>query len=277
MIQAVLLLMALPRAAAWEPVLKADLSATYWGIGLAASVTPGVQQRLWGEDGSLLFGDTFVRAEWIGYLTPAYGRTGPKVTFSPIAIFETSASCLGGYYFGNFSTITGFGHPADPYDPGALEARLAYRDDGWNTRCGADATLQAMVGPVIAAAWGGAERWTTWPGERVRSDYFFEPEVEVLISMDDTFWHTDGVLLYQILFDEAKGRTLVVGDMTTWRASADTGDRLLRTGLMAVYSPKAAWTVLFLLQPYLWSRTYGVPLPPYVAAQVGWKMPSKGS
>lgn len=255
-------------AGGFEPMLRADLGASYWDEGAKIAAYPGMQAHLWGEEDSLLFGDTFLRVEAVAVATPSYARLGPRVTFSPIAVFEVSAHYLGSAYFGTFSSIKGFDDPDTIYTDEALDAEE--RGPGLGTVWGAEATLQGKVGPVVVATFGDVKGWDVWPSEVVDGAYWWEPEIELLLSRHDMTWAINGVLLYEHLFDESIGRKLYVGAMFSRATGIDTGDTWMRVGPMANFSLDRRWSFLLLVQAYLEDRVYTEPLPPYVGARVRW-------
>jgi hypothetical protein len=119
-------------------------------------------------------------------------------------------------------------------------------------------------------AWSDLERWWTTPFAGRDGCCFYEPERELLFAWEETFVSGNGVLLYEVVFDREKGSLLRIGDMTNYQTALATGDELLRTGLLAAWSPNRHWTAAFIARPYLISRAWPEPLPPYLAAQVRW-------
>ncbi len=253
-------------ASPFKPMLRADLAASYWDEGAKVAAYPGVQKRLWGPDGSVLFGDTFLRIEGVAVLTPSYARLGPRVTFSPIAVFELSAHYLGSAYFGTFSSIKGFDDPDVVYTDDVVDA--AVRGPGLGSVWGVEATLQGKVGPVIAATFGELKGWDVWPAERVQGDYWWEPESELLLSWHDNTWALNAVALYEHVFDEERGRKLYLGAMYSQSTGVDTGDRFARLGPMANIAFSDRWGLLILTQAYLDDRIYTEPLPPYIGLRL---------
>lgn len=260
-------------AGGFEPVLKVDVAASYWDEGAKVAAYPGLQARLWGDDDSVLFGDTYLRIEGVAAATPSYARLGPRVVFSPIAIFELSAWALGSSYFGTFSSIKGFDDPAVIYTDDVLDTKA--RGGGWGTQWGTEATLRAKVGPIIFATYGDLKGWQTWASDVVVGDYYWEPESELLLSMDDLTWSINGVLLYAHDFDQSIGRKLYAGAMFNRATSVDTSDTFMRLGPMANFALNDQWAFLLLVQAYLEDRVYTDPLPPYIGARVRWTMPTK--
>lgn len=268
MIAALLLWCAPARALDFQPMLRADLAGSYWDEGAKVAAYPGAQARLWGDPDSLLFGSTFLRLEGVAAVTPSYARLGPRVTFSPIAVFELSAHYLGSAYFGTFSSIKGFDDPGVVYDDEALDGSV--RGPGLGSVWGVEATVQGKLGPVVVATFGDLRGWDVWPAERVVGEYWWEPEVELLLSRHDHTWALNGVLLYEHLFDEQKGRKLYLGGMYSQATSLDTADVWRRVGPMANFSLDSRWSFLLLVQAYVEDRIYTTPLPPYIGARARW-------
>lgn len=266
------------RAAAPEFVLQADVAGSYWDEGFKVAAYPGVQWRLWGEDGSLLFGDTFLKLDAVAEVTPSYARLGPRLTFSPIAVFEMSGHFLPSAYFGTFSSVKGFDDPATVYTDAVLDA--SPRDSGLGYVWGGDATLRGKVGPVIVASWAELRGWQLKPGDAVVGDYWWEPQSELLIGMTDQTWSINGVLLYEQVFDvagfEPGDRKLYAGAMFNRSSAVGTGDTFMRLGPMVNFQLNPSWAFLVLVQAYLDDRIYTDPLPPYIGARVRWTMQRDG-
>lgn len=256
-----------------QPALKVDLAASYWDEGAKLVALPGVQAGLWGQPDSLLFGDTFLRLEALAEVTPSYGRLGPQLVFSPIAIFEMSAHYVGSAYFGTFSSIKGFDNPDAVYTTELLDT--LDRDSGLGTRWGGDATLQGKVGPIIVASWGVLRRWHTVPGADVSGAYFWEPQAELLLAMDDWTWSINGVVLYEHVFDADIGRKLYIGGVIDRSAAVETGDVYARAGLLGNFAIDDVWSVLVTVQPYIQDRVYTSAFPPYAAFRVRWQLPQR--
>lgn len=256
-----------------DPVLKVDIAASYWDEGAKVAAYPGVQARLWGEDGSLLFGDTFLRLDAVASVTPSYARLGPRVTFSPIAIFETSGWVLPSVYFGTFSSIKGFDDPDAIYTDELLDTLP--RGAGWGTVYGGDATLRAKVGPIVVASWGTLQGWSFKADDKVSGAYWWEPESELLMGFSDLTWGVNAVLLYELMLDEEIGRKLYLGG--TWNRSeaVETGDMYQRAGFLGNFALNEQWGFLLTVQAYIDDRVYTEPLPPYIGLRARWTMPKK--
>ena len=78
----------------------------------------------------------------------------------------------------------------------AVDLMTVYRDAQQSNPqlAAAEATLRAKVGPIIFATYGDLRGWNTWASDAVVGDYYWEPESELLLSMDDLTWSINGVL-----------------------------------------------------------------------------------
>lgn len=259
-----MLLFLAAQAHALEPVLDVAIAGSYFPEGVRLSVTPGLKQPLWNRPDNVLFKDTWLRARLIADVTPSYARVGPEIGFSPVAVFELTGHYVVSPYFGTFSSIKGL-PSADTVATDDLLDSLDART-GLVTRYGGEATLQAQVGPVVMAAWGGPQVWHTAPAEDV-GEYYYEPETELVLAMDDTTWQFNGVALYQHTIDDAIGRKLLVGSFTDYHMGVATGDTIFRTGLMGVFKPDDKWALLLLVLAQIEHRIEPTPFPPYLAVQ----------
>jgi hypothetical protein len=261
-------LLAVPTAGAVEPILEASLGATVFSLGAGARVAPGLKWSLWNDPDNILFADTFLKAEVGVELTPVYTRAVPRLIFSPLAVLELSVHYAGTAYFGTFNGLVPFDSPDAPYSEVFFDNSEPI--PGSSHRVGGNATLQAQVGPVIVVLWGDAERWTATPFSGREGCCYFEPERELMFNWEETYIGTGGVALYEVVFNKELGQLLRVGNMTNYQTALGTGDELLRSGLLAAYSPDKHWTVALMAQPYFISRQWPDPFPPYIATQVRW-------
>ncbi len=252
------------------PTVSAKLGASLFGLGLKASLRPGAKLALWNQEDSLLFGDTFLHGQVILDTTPAYSRLGAGVRFSPIAVFEGGAHYVVCPYFGTFSSVIGFDSPDDDYSDDELDLRIdqGLRGGGFGTRYGVDGSLRGMVGPVIVALTGEYTRWQLTPDDNVVGEYYFEPEMALMLAWNDSLVNLGAVLLYQHVFND--DHKLIAGNYTTTVTVQNTGDNMTRTGLLAVYNWRPEWSALLLVQAYLNDRVYTSPMPPFIGWQVSY-------
>ena len=265
---AALATLAAPALAA-EPMFNASLSASYWALGAQLEAAPGVKFALWNQPDNILFTDTFLKAEMRLVVSPAYARLVPTIIFSPIAVLEIEAHYAGSVYFGSFSTIKSFASPDADYAEVELDKLTGQAGAG--QRGGGTVTLQGAAGPMLFAIWGEAERWSTTPFDGRDGCCFFEAEREVLMAWEDTFLSANGVVLYERTINADKGSKFRIGNMTNYQTAVATGDELLRTGLITVYTVDRHWTALLVVQPYIISRAWPT-FPPYVGAQVNYSL-----
>lgn len=258
---------------AWEPVFDAALAGSYWSEGLRLNLSPGLSQPLWNKPDNLLFEDTFLRVDANVSATPSYVRVGPRVVFSPVAVFNLELSALGSRYFGTFTSVVGFSEPDAIADEAAMEAAVEAGERGtaWQTRIGSLATLQGKVGPVIAVLLWDQAHWNTWPSDNVVGNYLFEPESSILIAQQDDTWGLSSLLLYE---QPAGDWTARMGVYETHLRSVQTHDELLRVGaVLQLTTPGGQWSYLALVQAHLIERRWEDPFPPFIALRAAyvWK------
>ncbi len=269
MLPELLLVSAVANAGDLAPNLELRAALSGVRTGLQADLRGGARLGLWGEPDSLLFGDTYFKAQAQLMATPAYLRAGPRLVFQPIAVLELSAFALYDVYFGNFQTIIGFDDPAANYGTNDdMEALQANQAPGSGFHFGASSTLKAKAGPILVVANG---EWSHWKlAADVQGDWLFEREYELLMGFSDNLLACNGLLLYEIDRDPDDGRLLRLGNITTWRmAMGSTEDMLLRSGLLASLG-MGAWTHSLLVQAYLADRAYSEPFPPFFAYSMKW-------
>ncbi len=260
-----LLTLSLP-AAALEPTFQGSLGVSWWNPGLLAQLYPGLKQPLWNREGSLLFSDTYLRADAVMDVTPAFARVGPRLTFSPAAVLELSGDWVATPYFGNFTSVVGFDNAEAIYDRDALDA--AGQGPGFSSRWGGRALLKAKAGPAVLLVGGTARRWSMRYGDGPSGGWYFEPESQLLLARQDTTLAADVVLAAWLDRDPSDPQSLIVGGLLDARAARHSGDRLLRAGPLVVWQKDTHWAYVLTTQLYLVDRVYDGLFPLYVAGQV---------
>jgi hypothetical protein len=267
------LLLALHPAAQAAPefVFPRRLGASYWGLGLRGTAEPGLRWSLWNRPDSVLFEDTAFEAVFLNQLTPSYYRGGAQLTFSPIAVFDLTARWIGTAYFGTFSSVRATDDPSLAFTD--AEAEALDRGTALGHRASLNPTLKAKVGPVIAVLDGDLQRWWLRPGQGesgqpLVGDYYYEPELSVVMGFHDVSLQGSAALLYDLDRDEGDGRWIYLGSLTSYVHTVAADATMLRTGALAVlHTHEGTWKYALLAQAYLDDRYYTRPLPPYVGFQ----------
>lgn len=262
------LLVASAFAAGLQPTLDTSLSASYFPEGLLVRVRPGLKLPLWNHEGSLLFSDTWVRGRLVAEATPSFGRVGPELGFSPIAVLELRVNYQASAYFGTFSSVKPLGTADAVATDAVLEALPNHT--GFQHRVVTEATLQGKVGPVVAAVWGGPQWWWTTSDAERRGDFWWEPETELVMAWDERVLSGGAVVLYQHDSTKVDGRQFFVGGYGEARTAESTDDRIVRAGLMGVLVPDRRFSLVALVLAQVEHRIEPTPFPPYLALQFAW-------
>ena len=248
------------------PFLQVDAAVSVNDSGLSLQAKPGWRASLWDQEGSVLLNNTHLTpTAWL-QVTPDFARAGGEISFSPVAVFELRGHVLATRYFGNINTLIGFEDREAQYGPSDREGLT--RDSGSTLRFGATPILKAQVGSVVAVAAGETQV------VRLRSDvlsepYWFDPESQLMLSRDETVFLGTGLLAWS---GTARSWDLITGLLTTGRAAANSGDKLLRTGpMIKAQKSESHFSYLLLVQPYLSDRAFG-PSQPYIAAQASYAL-----
>ncbi len=105
------------------------------------------------------------------------------------------------------------------------------------------------------------------PGDGVVGDYWYEPEYQMLVAMDDRVFQNTTVLLYDKQPGTGRVDNVLVGVMSTYRRARVSEDVIWRAGPMAVVNFQGGdRSVLLLCQPQYVSRTFPI-YKPFVAVQ----------
>lgn len=252
-------------ARALDPVLEWTLSAAGFSAGGETSVTAGVRQPLWDREGSLLLNDTYAQAHGVVMVTPAFSRGAVEVAFQPAAVFELRLGYGLVAYYGTFSAILPYQDPDAAYDAEAREGRD--RTWGWSQRASIQPTLRAKVGPIAVLGWTTARWEQVHPADFQEDlDYWYQPELGLMVAPDDWTLDHNALVLYDLPVD---GPTVFAGIYGTARQALGTDDLSARVGPAVVWqTPNEHWTFYGIVQPYITSRTYTEPFPPFLAARV---------
>jgi hypothetical protein len=112
-----------PRRRPNHRLVYSNLSAVrYNPLGLVNEFTAGYRYQLI-KKRSKLFNESFVAAQVHTFLSPAYGRIGPKIDIQPLAILNLSATYDFTGYFGTFGLIPSFRSPTDDWSDTEIERR----------------------------------------------------------------------------------------------------------------------------------------------------------
>lgn len=265
---ACLLLLPSP-ARAIEPVVDWTLSAAGFSAGAETSISAGLRQPLWDREGSQVLDDTYAQAQGVVMVTPAFTRAGVELAFQPAAVFELRLGYgLVGYY-GTFSAILPYQDPDAPYDAEAREGRD--RTWGWSQRATIQPTLRAKVGPVAVVGWTTA-RWEEVHPAAFQEDldYWYHPELGLMVPPAGWTLDHNALVLLELPVD---GPTIYAGLYGTARQAPGTEDSSLRAGPALIWqTPNEHWTFYGIVQPWIASRTYTDPLPPYIAGRVQYSL-----
>ena len=247
-------------------------------IALSSITQYGLKIPKWEEEGNAIRQGTGITAVGEVSATPAFIRTGGRVTVTPLAVLKLQAYGFGHYYFGNFQTIVGYDTPTSVYGDNSAIADyvdseaandVVRQTSGMGWSAGAKMTLQAKVGNIVFSNTIDAGQHTVIKPEDVVGTATFEREREVMINFDgDQIVENNTLLLYQI--DRSEDKYLRLGNLTTYRHSIGADDTMLRSGLLAVYQPKDKRNHVLIVQHYLqdnlgYTSDNATGFTPYVA------------
>jgi hypothetical protein len=104
-------------------IIYSNLSALrYNPLGLVNEFTAGYRYQLVDKN-SLLFNESFIALQLHTYVTPAFGRIGPKLDIQPLALLNLSATYDYTGYFGTFDLNQSFQSPTDDWSDSELQRR----------------------------------------------------------------------------------------------------------------------------------------------------------
>jgi len=250
----------LSTAMAVEPVATTFLSVAGWESGLQWQGQGGVKHTLYSDPSSTLFSDVYVQGEVLVQATPDYLRGGAQLEFSPMAMLVFRFRYESSSYFGNVKSVYGFDTAADGYGDAERDQRT--NGPGYDTRVTGTAVLRAKVGPAIVATVFDRAWIRQDPGEGVVGEFWYEPEYQMLVAMDDKILQNTTVLLYEKTLETDAVDNLLIGVMSTYRRAQTSEDVIYRAGpMLVVNTHDGDRSVLVIAQPQFVSRTFSAVKP----------------
>ena len=255
-------------ARALRPVLDWTLSGAGFAAGAETSIIPGVRQPLWDRPDNAILQSTYLQANALFQVTPAFSRAGVELAFQPAAIFELRLQYSAAAYYGVFSAIIPFDTPDDATNPDARASRE--RTWGWGNRVSIQPTVRAKAGPVAVMAWTVIRWGDVHPHGMDGLQYWFEPELTLLVARQSWTLDSNALVAGELPVD---GPTIYVGIYGTDRQALSTHDRIDRVGPAVMYTTaNQHWTMYGIVQAYIESRIFERPLPPYMAARLQYSL-----
>jgi len=203
---------------------------------------------------------------------PAFVVVGPRVSFTPIDVFDLNLKAARGWFFGNGLGLM----PFDTLAGTLSQTRADRADDGFASQVwllGAEPALKAKVGKVVIFdAWTIDYLDIDRPAD-VTSTYTYESLRDLVIGFEEvTFEHQAGVL-YEALPGGDKP-SLRFGPTFRDRWAHVSKDRSTTLGLLVSAKPGVKPAVPTLVGMALWYLvdTDRVGPMPFLAAQVRWEV-----
>jgi len=247
-VAAVLLASTAAHAADW--VVWERLAGTLNPLGANNELRVEARGALpWTKAGDPLRDGTYGGAGAGVEVSPAYLRIGPRVSLSPLTVFEVTAQARLLQYFGAFGTILSFPSKDAPYDDQTREARsdeaAAQTGVGFDVR----PELRAKLGRFVAAnSW--EIHYLVVPGPR---PFIYEPYFDMLVARRGLVFSSD-VVAGALVWDPPGDRMTLVAGMWAYSRALKSGDRSSSIGPLVAVKPisGAAWpTALVLTRVYL--------------------------
>ncbi len=247
-------------ALAIEPVASTSMGISGWESGLRLENKAGAKHTLYSQPESLLFGDVYAQGQVLLQLTPDFVRGGFQLEFSPLAMLVLRFRYESSWYFGNIKTVYGFENASDAYGDAARDQME--NGPGHDQRVTGTAVLRAKVGPAIIATVFDRSWVRQFPGAGVTGDYWFDPEHQLLLHLDDKVLQNTTVALYQKELASERIDDVMIGVMSTYRRAQVSQDLMWRAGPMVVVNMnEGRQNVLVLAQPQFVSRTFSAARP----------------
>jgi hypothetical protein len=177
-------------------------------------------------------------------VSPAYLRIGPRLSLSPLAIFEISAHARVLQYFGAFGTILSFPSKDAPYDERAREARADEVVAATGLDLDVRPELRVRLGRFVAA--------NSWEFHylAVRADgpFVYEPYFDLLVARRGVVFSSD-IVAGAFVWDPPDDRVALLAAMGVYSRAIETGDRSSSLGPLLAVKPLAgaAWPMAIVI------------------------------
>ena len=118
-------------------------------LGFVDELTIGYRLQMIDKP-SVLFRDSYFGAKVHAWVTPAYGRVGPRIEIQPIALLNLSASYEISGYYSTFGLFQSFPSPTSDYSDTVIDDLEAEGTEyaTWGQFANVAALLQAKAGPI---------------------------------------------------------------------------------------------------------------------------------
>jgi hypothetical protein len=165
--------------------------------------------------------------------TPAFGRLGAWLEYSPLSIIDLRAGVEPVYYFGTYKAFLPFASASARFDDDVIQARRPEAASGFAHRLYAAPALKAKAASVIMRV---RSEISWWRAEDAGEPFFYEPAWDTLIQASGSTMVTVEALALRE-FKLSGSKTLLLGpvyEMT--RVSDGKENRKQSISLLAVWS-----------------------------------------
>jgi hypothetical protein len=203
--------------------------------------------------------------------TPAFTAVGPRITMSPIAVFDLDLQASWIAYYGVGTGLLRFSETEGKLD----RERSARADDsvtGGAFQLSAAPTLKGKVGPVIAFYATQLAYTTITPGQEPAAPLTYEPFTDLVVEWQDVTFDHQGAVVLEVIPDD-DGPFLWVGGTVRDRMALGSGDRSTAAGFLIRGRPgKGPWPTLLNQTLFYLQDADRVGSAPSVALLAEWKL-----
>ncbi len=207
-----------------------------WPTGLMEETRLQYRAPLIRKDGSLMLNDTYAGAGVMVRATPAFTELGPRLSISPVDIFELELQASRLQYYSKTYALMGFDRAKNKL--GSQRTERAEAGDGvtgggWSFT--ASPTLKLRGGPIILV--------DTWSIRVSRIDqaspepYTYDPWTDLVIAWNETTFEHEAATLFTAIDSDDGGGTFWVGAWFRDRFTVVSPDRSITLGPVIITRP----------------------------------------
>ncbi len=207
-----------------------------WPTGLMSDTRVQYRAPLKRKEGSLMLNDTYAGAGVMARVTPAFSEVGPRLSWSPVDIFDIDLQASRVQYYSPTYGLMGFEQARGKLDAdraARAEAGEGVTSGGWSVT--AAPTVKLKVGPIIA--------FDAWTVQYITLDqaadepFTYDPWRDAVIGWQDLTFDHEAAVLYTAIDSDSGGPTFWVGAWVRDRWSVEGPDRSTTIGPAIITHP----------------------------------------
>ena len=229
-----------PTPRPWEQRIENTFAFVLNPLGIQDALDVTWSKRL-NDRAEPLLKDAHVAAGVSLKATPAFGRLGAWVEYSPLSVVDLRAGVEPVYYFGTYKAFLPFSTASARFDDDVIEARRPEAATGFANRFYVAPVLKAAAGSVVMRV---RSEISWWHAADAGEPFFYEPAWDTLIKASGSSMVTVEALALRE-FKISDNKTLLAGPVYDLTGIAQAKEnRKQSISLLAVWSKSGTFAGL---------------------------------